>query len=137
MEIANIVLEYLKVLISPLVITILVLSFRKPIIALIPRSKIQFTISNITIETTLETLEKSVKESLRGRSLTKEQWNWLKKLNENECISYESNSYDELRPLRNAGLIKEHPEGWLTTAKEIEITTLGRLLVEAFEKQKK
>ena len=132
MEIANIILEYLKVLISPLVITVLVLSFRKPIIALIPRSKIQFTISNITIETSLETLEKSVKESLRGRSLTKEQWDWLKKLNENGRLSYDSNSYDELRPLRNAGLIKEHPEGWLTTAKEIEITTLGSLLFEAF-----
>jgi nicotinic acid phosphoribosyltransferase len=137
MEIANIVLEYLKVLIWPLVITALALSFRKPIIALIPRSKIQFTISNITIETTLETLEKSVKESLRGRSITKEQWNWLKKLNENGRTLYDPNSYYELRPLRNAGLIKEHPEGTLTDAKEIEITTLGSLLVEAFEKQKK
>jgi hypothetical protein len=37
--------------------------------------------------------------------------------------------------LRNAGLIKEHPEGWLTSATEIEITTLGKLLLEAKEKQ--
>jgi hypothetical protein len=137
MEVVNIVLEYLKVLIWPLVTIVLILVFRKPIIALIPRSKIQFTISNVTIETSLEVLEKSVKESLRGRPLTKEQWNWLKKLSENGRTSYDPNSYDELRPLRNAGLIKEHPEGWLSNAKEIEITTLGSLLLEAFEKQKK
>ena len=137
MDIASIVLEYLRVLIWPLVTIVLVLMFRESIVALIPRSKIRFTISNITIETSLESLEKSVKESLRGRTLTKTQWNWLKRLSENGRVSYDPNFYSELRPLRNAGLIREHPEGWLSTAKEIEITTLGSLLLKAYEKQQK
>jgi hypothetical protein len=39
-------------------------------------------------------------------------------------------NYEELRPMRNSGFIREYPEGTLTYAKEIEITTLGRLLLE-------
>jgi hypothetical protein len=135
MKIANLILEYLEVLVWPIVSVVLVLTFRKPIESLIPRSKIKFSISNVTIETSLENLENSVKESLRGRSLTNDQWEWLRKLRDKGRIPFNGNYYEQLRPLRNAGLIREYPEGWLSNSEEIEITTLGNLLLEAFESQ--
>lgn len=131
MQIARIVLEFLEVLAWPSVTIILFLVFRKTIDSLVPRSKIKFTISGVTIETNPETLEESVTESLRGTPLTEDQWEWLRRLNAETRLRYDHNYYDQLRPLRNSGLIKEHPEGWLTTAEEIEITTLGKLLFQA------
>lgn len=79
----------------------------------------------------LQRLEQSVQESLRGRQLTEEQWSWLRNLRDPGRSIYDPAKHETLRPLRNAGLIREHPEGTLTNAKELEITHLGRLLVNA------
>jgi hypothetical protein len=92
---------------------------------------VKFTISGVTIETTLPILEKSVNEGPRGRQLTSAQWEWQKRLQVEGRISYDHRYYMELRSLRNSGLIREHPEGWLSNCEEIEITTLGTLLLEA------
>ncbi len=83
-------------------------------------------------------------------------WEWLRLLRNGRRIPYDRTKYEQLRPLRNAGLIREYPEGclnapdkaprhfiskflsiiskFLSGAEEIEITTLGKLLLEASER---
>jgi hypothetical protein len=137
MQIAQLVLNYLQILVWPCVVIFALLRYRKGIESLISQSKVKFDFAGVTIETSLETLELSVQESLRGQKLSPEQWSWLKRLKDEGWIAYNHTYYDQLRPLRNAGLIREHPEGWLTTAREIEITILGKLLLEAWEQSQK
>lgn len=134
MEIAKLIQGYLQILVWPCVTLFLLIRYRDVIQSLIPRSKVKLTISGVTVETTLETLERSVEASLRGRPLSQEQWAWLKRLRDEGRIAYDHDYYDQLRPLRNSGLIREHPEGWLSNSKEIEITALGKLLLEASER---
>ena len=131
---AHLILEYVQALIWPCVALFLLLRYRGMIESLIPRSKLKFTIAGVTIETSLDTIERSVEESFRGRPLSPEQWTWLRRLRHEGRLPYESDYYKELRPMRNSGLIREHPEGWLSASEEIEITTLGRLLLESHEK---
>jgi hypothetical protein len=131
MDIARLVLSYIQILIWPIVLSFALWSYRDAILSLVPRSKLKFKVAGVSIETSLETLQRSVEESFRGRHISSGQWNWLKRLHEGGRIAYDHVYYEELRPLRNSGLIREHPEGWLSNAKEIEITTLGRLLFEA------
>jgi len=99
---------------------------------------VSFTISGITVETTLAELERSVSDSLRGDELTNEQWSRLTRIRDEGCVPYNHNSdYSHLVPLRNAGLIREHPKGQLTPAKEVSITTLGRLLADAYDRKRR
>jgi hypothetical protein len=134
MQIAQIILGFFQALIWPLVALIILLLYRSIINSLIPHSKLKFSIAGVTIETSLDTIERSVEESFRGRRLSTSQWTWLQRLRDEGRVPYDHNYYKELRPMRNTGLIREHPEGWLSAAKEIEITTLGRLLLEAHDK---
>jgi hypothetical protein len=71
MEIAQLVLEYLSKLAWPLVAIFLALRFRSVIAGLIPGAKVKFSISGVTVETTLAELERSVSESLRGKALNR------------------------------------------------------------------
>lgn len=135
MDIAHTVLEYLKALVWPIVVLFLAIRFRKVIYGFVPGAKIKFSISGVTIETTLADLERSVSESLRGKALSVDQWAWLRKLRNSGRTKYDHVDYEQLRPLRNSGMIREHPEGWLSNAEEIEITHLGRLLLEAYERR--
>jgi hypothetical protein len=117
----------------PLIAVIALFYYRDVIRSLIPRSKLKFTIAGVTVEPSIETLQRSVEESLRGRRLSAAQWEWLRRLRRDGRSPYDHKHYEELRPLRNAGLIREHPEGWLSNCEEIEITTLGTLLLDAHE----
>lgn len=131
MGIARLLLDYVRALLWPSVAVFALVAYRGILASVIPGSKVKFTVSGITIETELRTLERSVTESLRGRRLTPEQWLWLRKLREEGRVRYDHQNYPLLRPLRNAGLLREHPEGHLTAAEEIEITALGSLLLDA------
>ena len=135
MEIAKLILEYISAIIWPFVTLILAFRFHDAIVSLLPKSKIKFTMSGVTVETSLAELEQSVSESLRGENLTSEQWEWLQKLKDSGRIPYDHNYYKQLRPLRNSGLIREHPEGWLSNSESIDITTLGRLMLAAYNKK--
>jgi hypothetical protein len=133
MELARLVLSFVQALIWPLIAVLVLWRYRDLIESLLPRSKVKFTIAGVSIETSLETLQRSVEESFRGRRISAEQWAWLRRLHEDGRLPYDSAHYEQLRPLRNSGLIREHPEGWLSNAKEIEITTLGKLLLNAHQ----
>ena len=137
MQNAQIILGYIQALIWPFVAIFLLLRYHGVIESLIPRSKLKLNIAGVTIETSLDTIERSVEEGFRGRRISSEQWTWLQRLRNEGRLPYDHAHYDELRPMRNTGLIREHPEGWLSNSKEIEITTLGRLLLESHEKAAK
>ena len=120
-------LEFAKVLLAwPLAAVIIAIYYREVLKLLAPGSRLRFSISGVEFETSIPELEQSVEVSLRGRMLTEQQWSRLQKLRDEGRSSYDHANYKTLRPLRNAGLILEHPEGTLTDAKEIEITHLGR-----------
>lgn len=128
----EILLGLSKALAWPLVVFFGLLYYRRAVTSLLSQSKVKFTISGITVETTLTELERSVSESLRGEEFTKEQWAHLKRIRDEGRVAYNHHSdYTHLVSLRNAGLIREHPKGQLTAAKEVSITTLGRLLADA------
>lgn len=131
----ELILKYVQALAWPAVVLIVAFYYRSTFRALIPGSRIRFSISGVEFETSISELERSVEESLRGRKLSQEQWRWLRKLRDEGRSPYNHAEYLELRPLRNAGLIREHPEGTLTNADEIEITHLGRLLIDAHDKR--
>ena len=134
MELAKLILEYISVIIWPFVTLILAFRFHDVILSLLPKSKIKFTMSGVTVEVSLDELEKTVSESFRGEDLTSEQWDWLHKLQDTKWVQYNHNYYEQLRPLRNSGLIKEYPEGWLSNSESISITALGRLMLSAYDK---
>jgi len=100
------------------------------------------------METTLEKLERSIEDNLRGHKLSAKQWAWLTLLRDREQdldlgrakerIDYDLCDYKTLYPLRNAGLIWTYPEdSYLTTAKNVGISSFGKFLLEAWEQNPK
>jgi hypothetical protein len=138
MEIANVVLGYVEALAWPAVVLIAIVLYRDTFRHLMPGSTVKLTISGFGIETSLPVLEQSVTESLGGRRFTVEQLALLRKLKDQGRMALDRSSIDFARPLRNAGLMRFYPDGpgqYLQNADEIEITTLGRILIEAVEKK--
>jgi nicotinic acid phosphoribosyltransferase len=133
MEMAHLILGYVQALAWPFIVLFGLFLYRDIIRSLLPRSKLKFTIAGVTIEPSIEVLQRSVQESFRGGRLSEAQWEWLRRLARDGRLPYDHKHYIELRRLRNSGLIREHPEGTLTASDEIEITTLGRLLLNAHD----
>ncbi len=117
----------------PLAVVVIALVYRKSLAALIPNSRLKLSISGVEVEITPRELQQSVNVSLRGRHLSREQWDWLRRLRDSGRTENPKDEYKVLSPLRNGGLILEHPEGWLSKAEEIEITPLGRILLDAHD----
>lgn len=136
MEWAKLILEFIEAVSWPIITVVIMIIYHKDIRSLLKkRSNITFTIAGVTIETSIETLQQSVEENFRERLITDKQWEWLNRLKKAGRQQYKGEYYGDLRPLRNTGLIREHPEGWLSNAKEIELTQLGNLLLQAHQKQ--
>ena len=87
------------------------------------------------LETTLPVIERSITESLQGEELKDEQWAWLIKLRNQGRTAFHPSDLQLLRPLRDSALIRAYPKGFLQNATAVEITTLGRLLVEASRRE--
>ncbi len=134
MNASELTLEYLKILTWPCVVAFILNRYRGVISSFLPRSKFKITFSGVTVETSLDAIQLSVEESLGGEQLTATQWKWLHNLRAKGRLPIKGEDTDALRPLRNAGLIRNYPPGWLASANEIEITTLGRLLSDAHDK---
>lgn len=105
--------------------------FRKSIRALLLEGKVKLTIAGVTLETTLPVIEASISESLQEEKLSKDQWDWLNRLQVEGRIQISEPDIALLRPLRDSGLVRAFPKGFLQKATAVEITTLGRLLVDA------
>jgi hypothetical protein len=102
----------------------------------LPGTKIRLTLAGVTIETTLEVLRNSIEEVVGDEGIGKEQWSRLEQMQRESRVQYNhQKDYGALMPLRNAGLIWSIPRGYLTQAKEVELTPLGRLLLDARKEQ--
>jgi hypothetical protein len=91
------------------VVIFALMKYRRVIESLTSRSKVKFDFAGVSIETTLETLERSVEESLRGNKLSREQWAWLKRLRDEGRIATEPSASHVafLRPKIAWGAIRE------------------------------
>ena len=124
-------LNYIQVLVWPVVATLLGWMYRDVVRALLPEAKVTFTFAGLRIETTLPEVERSLTESLHDEKLTTMQWDWLKDLQLSCRKEISHDDVSALRPLRDAGLIRAFPKGFLEHASAVEITRLGRILIEA------
>lgn len=138
-EMLRIVVLYVQALAWPTCVLVLMLAYKEVIARLIPGAKIKFSIAQFSVETSIPEIEQSVRESLVGGKLTDEEISLLKNLRDQGRTELgPSLTPATARPLRDAGLLTYFPRGvgrMLANAKEIEITTLGRLVVEAAEKR--
>jgi len=124
-------IEILRIVAWPLVTLVLVIRFRSAIESLIPGAKVKFKLAGIEVETTLKEFATVIQETYRHGELTDRQWEWLRRLKkEGETRYTHDKDYHDLRPLRNSGLIREHPEGWLSNCESVSITPLGEFLLK-------
>lgn len=134
MSTAQLVLNYLQSLLWPCIVVFALVRYRRLIESLASRSKVIFNFGGVSIETTMEVLERSIEDNLRGHRLSETQWEWLKRLKYGGRTAYDhQKDYEVLYPLCNAGLIWSYPEGFLTEAREVDISPFGKLLLEAWE----
>jgi hypothetical protein len=137
----NPTVEVLRIVHSwPICFLVVMLVYKKAItslLSLLPGAKIKLTIGQFSFEMPIPELEQSVTESLVDKKLTADQISLLTKLSKGRS-PFDPSDLNIARPLRNAGLIKVPDGRFLQTgqefAEEIEITTLGRYVVEAAKK---
>jgi hypothetical protein len=72
----------------PAAVVFLLVRYQPTIERLLGGAKIKFTLFHVTIETTLETLQRSVEESFGEQSLSDKQWDWLTKLKDGHRLPY-------------------------------------------------
>ena len=132
MDIGQLVLSYMQALAWPVVTIFFLMKYRQVIESLIP--KVKLTVAGVPIEVSLQQLARTVEEPFPGGTLTQEQREWLKRLKNGRQKFEYTRDNELLRPLRNAALIRPYPNGYLATAKEVEITRIGDLVLEALER---
>jgi hypothetical protein len=130
-DVARIVLGYVQALAWPAAAVILLMRYQRIIEKLLPGTIIKWTLGGVTIETTLKILKKAIEESSSDEGISQAQWSQLEDLEDGPREYDHTRDYDLLMPLRNSGLIRPRPRGFLTQAKKVEITALGRLLIQA------
>ena len=137
----NPTVEFLRIVLGwPICFLVVMLVYKKAItslLSLLPGAKIKLTIGQFSFEMPIPELEQSVTESLVDKTLTADQISLLTNLSKGRA-PFDPSDLSIARPLRNAGLIKVPDGRFLQTgqefAEEIEITTLGRYVVEAAKK---
>ncbi|MBV8136618.1 MAG: hypothetical protein JO121_13465 [Deltaproteobacteria bacterium] len=134
-EISTILRGYSDLLSWPLVALIAVFVYRKALNRLFSADKIKLAIAGVEVQTTIPVIQASITESLHGRKLDDQQWRWLRKLREEGRTPVTEQDKRILRPLRDAALLRAYPEGYLAAATHVEITSLGRMLVDASERK--
>ncbi len=144
MTIAELILEYLKVLTWPVVILVLFLTYRKAILTLLPKSKIKISVFGIAVEVSEMDLSNAAArnfellgEGLKGQSQLKQQ-KLLHFLSKEGQIPFPDNLRDKeereqvVRPVMNAGLVMTVPRrAHLLEAEGLELTPLGKMLMKS------
>ncbi len=134
MTMPELILEYIKVLIWPVTVSLLLLVYRNAIISILPQSKIKVSLFGLEVETTLPELETITLATLGGR-LDSLQLALLTRLADEGPISYGEAGIPKddrkwVRPLMNAGLVMTNPVGaHLGEAEGLNLTPLGELLM--------
>jgi hypothetical protein len=130
-KVSTILHGYIDLLTWPVVTLIIVMRFGKDVYQLLSEGRVRITVSSLEFETTSTVLEASITESLHGKKLTEAQWNWLSRLQTEGRTAVNNQDKIDLRPLRDAALVRAYPEGQLADATHVDINSLGRLLVKA------
>lgn len=134
MSTLEIVLELVKSLAWPVTAVILLLAYRKAILALLPESKIKVSLFGMEVETTFPELETATLATLGGH-LTGKQLDLLETIATQGPVSYENDGIPKedrkwIRPLMNAGLVMTIPPGeHLGQAEGLALTPLGSLVM--------
>jgi hypothetical protein len=127
-------IEILNILTWPVVTLVLAFRFGSSIEKLLPSSKLKLVFAGIEIETTPAELTAVIQETYRHGKITPAQWSWLERLSTEHAIKYDhKNDYAVLKPLRNSGMIREHPEGWLSNCETVSISPLGAFLLKSYK----
>jgi hypothetical protein len=139
MEFAQLVLEYIQVLIWPLVVVAIVLKYGRSLLGVLEKSKVKLSLFGVEVEANIADIERNLTSAVGG-SLTPQQWDLLERMGREGSVlvqreGYKMNMTGDLqwiRPVRNAGLIMTLPDGkYIEQATELVLTPLGKLLIEA------
>jgi hypothetical protein len=134
MSVSQLVLEFVKVLIWPVTLILLLFVYRDAILTLLPKSKIKITLFGLEVETSLPELE-TITLSMLGGQMDQRQLHLLTTLVNDGPVSYDKagvpgEERNWIRPLMNAGLIMTLPAGeHLGKAEGLALTPLGTLLM--------
>jgi hypothetical protein len=133
-------IRFLQIVAWPIVALVAIVVVRPHLAALMSKAKLKLSMFGQSIETTLPELQEVIQEQAEG-TLTTEHVQYLDALHESGLREYpsgiESAERKFLRPLRNSGLIMAIPKGaFLTEAKAVQLSALGRLYVRARRSQK-
>jgi len=134
-DIAELVLKLLTTLVWPLVTVFFLVRYREALQSLMAQGKVKFTMAGVTVETTLAKFEEVMTDNLRDKTLLSSQWESLQQMAQAPIPFDRAKDYEHLRPLRDAGLIWALPKGHLGDAKEVVISPLGKLLLNARQKE--
>ena len=93
MEIAKLVLEYIRVLIWPLAATIVLLRYGRYLIYMLEKSKVKLSLYGVAVQVNLVDLERMLTSAVGGK-LTPKQWNLLKRIAREGSISVEKEGYE-------------------------------------------
>src|SRR5262245_9234094 len=112
MDVAKLVLEFVKALIWPIVAALVILMYGKSLISAFGKSKVKLSIFGVEFEVSTADLERTL-TAAAGGSLTTQQWELLEKIGLKGSVSVTEEGYKMqlpgdltwIRPIRNAGLI--------------------------------
>jgi hypothetical protein len=138
-EAAKLTLEYLKVLVWPVVASGALFWYRNAIGAALSKTKVKLSLFGVDVEANIAELERTL-TAATGGTLSEAQWSLLQKISQHESVSVAGQGYKMsmqgdlpwIRPLRNAGLIMTLPDGkYIEQATDLVLTPLGKLLMTA------
>jgi DNA-binding transcriptional ArsR family regulator len=137
-QIADLVLDFLKVTAWPAVALIAIFVLKGYLPGLLKASTVSIELFGVTVETSIEKL-KSALIATMGGTLSREQWSLLEEIHRGGAVSVAEKGYSMsldtdlawIRPLRNAGLVVTLPDGYyIEQAEFLDLSPLGRLLMD-------
>ena len=133
------ILEYLKIIIWPTIVIFALIRYREVIEEAFYRSKVKLSLFGFEIEIKISDLEQSMIATVGG-TLSNQQWGLLEKIHKDGPVSVSTEGYKMsmqadlswIRPIRNAGPLMSLPDGeYIEEAEELDLTPLGKLLIES------
>lgn len=139
MLVAQMILEYLRVVLWPTVVILALFKYGAGLLAALQRSHVKLSLFGVEVDADISRLEQILTAPVGG-SLTPQQWLLLERIEATGSVSVKAERYDMsmsgdlawIRPVRNAGLLKTLPDGqYIEQATEMVLSPLGRLLMDA------
>jgi hypothetical protein len=97
---------------------------------------IQLSIFGVLLKIAPSELKESLELNLLDKEFTKEQQELLRRLRKSDLIDKRPSDVKALRPLRDAGLVRQvPPDKFLQDAPQVRITPLGRRLIDEYERK--